>query len=180
MTQNLLLEDIQYKIDETAFGIWRRFLYPSGQYFAEFRSHARFLGLPLLHYTRGKCPETGRRVVARGIVAIGRIATGVIAVGQASAGIIAFGQASVGLLFGMAQATAGYYAIGQLALGVTFGAGQIATGITAVGQIAVGRYVLAQLGFGTYLWTPKQSNPIAVHYFHTLWDVLRSCLSFSE
>ncbi|MDP2970222.1 MAG: hypothetical protein Q8P64_13595, partial [Deltaproteobacteria bacterium] len=87
--KNLLLEKVEYKIETTSFGTWRRFVYPNGKYFAEFRSHATFWGLPLLHYTRGICPETGRRVVAKGIMAVGRLAMGALAIGQASFGLIA-------------------------------------------------------------------------------------------
>ena len=92
--KNLLLENVDYKIETTNFGVWRRFLYPPGAYFGEFKSHATFFGLPLLHYTRGKCPETGKRVIAKGIVAAGRLAMGILAIGQASFGVIAIGQQS--------------------------------------------------------------------------------------
>src|SRR5256885_1818581 len=102
--KNQLLAEVEYKIDETPRGVWRRFLYPDGQLFEEFVSHRWVGGLPLLHYTRGRCPETGRRVVARGVVAIGRLAVGVVAIGHASAGVIAIGQLAVGLLFGLGQA----------------------------------------------------------------------------
>ena len=87
----------------THWGIWRRFAYPNGKYFAEFRSNATFGGLPLLHYTRGICPETGRRVVAKGIIAVGKLAMGILAIGQASFGIIAIGQLGLGLLLGLGQ-----------------------------------------------------------------------------
>src|SRR5208337_3402847 len=101
--QNQLLCDIQYKIDETFWGIWRRFLYPNGQLFEEFISHASFFGLPWLHYTRGKCPETGERIVAKGVIAVGRLACGIVAVGHASLGVLAIGQLAIGLLFGLGQ-----------------------------------------------------------------------------
>jgi len=52
--KNLLLEKVEYKIETTNFGVWQRFVYPNGAYFAEFKSHATFMGLPLFHYTRGK------------------------------------------------------------------------------------------------------------------------------
>ena len=172
--KNLLLEKVEYKVEETSRGIWRRFAYPNGQYFAEYRSRSTVFGLPLLHYTRGICPETGRRMIAKGFIAVGRVAVGAIALGQASAGIIAFGQASLGLLFALAQASAGFMAIGQLALGVQFGAGQLATGATAIGQFALGNYVLAQLGFGRYLWTSEHANPVAVQYFQELWNWVHS------
>jgi len=172
--QNLLLEQVQYKVEETPRGVWRRFVYPDGRYFAEFHSNTEVFGMPLLHYTRGVCPETGRRIVARGFLAVGRRAIGVIAIGQASAGIIAIGQASVGLIVSLAQAGAGIIAVGQLAAGILFGLGQVATGITAIGQLAVGQYVLAQLGLGRHLWTPEQADPAAVHHFQELWDTLRN------
>ena len=73
--KNLLLEKVEYKIETTNFGVWRRFVYPNGSYFAEFKSHATFMGLPLFHYTRGKCPETGRRIIAKGVIAVGRLAS---------------------------------------------------------------------------------------------------------
>ncbi len=174
--KNLLLEPVEYQIEETPRGVWRRFVYPTGQYFAEFRSHATVFGLPLLHFTRGICPETGRRVVAKGFFAIGRVATGVIAIGQASAGIVAIGQVGIGLLFCLAQAGAGVTAIGQVAAGLNFGVGQFATGMTAIGQLAMGKYVLAQLGLGEYVWTPGHANPVAVTHFQDLWTWFGSFL----
>ena len=149
--ENVLLKNIEYQIQETSFGVWRRYLYPAGAYFAEFKSHRTLLGLPLLHYTRGICPETGKRVVAKGIFAVGRIAAGIVAIGQAAFGVIAIGQLALSLLFGLGQVSAGWAAIGQLAIGIEFGLGQLATGFTAIGQVGVGRYVLAQIGFGDHV-----------------------------
>jgi len=174
--KNQLLENVEYKIEETPKGVWRRFMYPNGAYFAEYRSHTTILGLPLIHYTRGICPETGKRIVARGFLAVGRMATRVIALGQLSAGIIALGQASLGLLFCLAQAGAGFFVLGQIALGTQFGVGQMATGTTVIGQLAIGKYVLAQLGFGTYLWTGKYADPEAVDHFRQLWAWLSAYL----
>ena len=152
----------------THWGTWRRFAYPNGKYFAEFRSHATFWGLPFLHYTRGICPETGRRVVAKGIIAVGRLAMGVLAIGQASFGLIAMGQAGLGLLFGLGQGATGLYAIGQIAIGVWLGAGQVATGEIAIGQVAFGKYVLAQLGFGEHVWSMDCADPEARAFFQAL------------
>jgi hypothetical protein len=172
--KNRLLEKVEYKIEETPRGVWRRFMYANGDYFAEYRSNGMVFGLPFVHYTRGICPETGKRIVAKGFIAVGRVATGVIAVGQLSAGVIAFGQAGLGLLFCLAQAGMGLIAAGQLAVGAWFGAGQLATGATAIGQLAMGKYVLAQMGLGRYLWTSSHSDPAAVQHFHQLWDSLVS------
>ncbi len=174
--KNLLLGDIEYKVEKTRRGVWRRYVYPNGDGFAEYRSNVTLFGLPLVHHTRGKCPETGSRVVAKGIIAIGRLATGGLAIGHASAGVIAIGQASAGLLFGLGQATAGVVAIGQLALGFEFGLGQIATGETVVAQFGAGTYVLAQLGVGEFLWTPERADPEALAHFHELWETMKSWL----
>jgi hypothetical protein len=163
--KNLLLEPVEYKFDETSSGVWRRFVYPNGELFEEFVSHTRLLGLPLFHFTRGKCPETGRRVVATGIIAVGRLAVGVVALGQASAGVFAIGQLAVGLLFGLGQASTGVVALGQLAIGLLFGLGQFTTGYVAVGQIGFGRYVLAQIGAGLDVWDTRAASPVAKAFF---------------
>jgi len=166
--KNLLLENVEYQIETTNFGVWRRFVYPNGVYFAEFKSHVLFFGLPLLHYTRGKCPETGRRVVAKGVLAVGRLAMGVVAFGQASFGIIAIGQAGLGLVLGLGQGATGLYAMGQAAIGLMFGLGQVATGEIAIGQLAYGKYVLAQIGYGDYVWSMNRADPEAVTFFKSL------------
>ena len=165
--QNQLLQDIRYKIDETSWGVWRRFLYPNGQLFEEFTSHASFFGLPWLHYTRGKCPATGKRIVAKGMIAVGRMACGVLAIGQASLGVLAIGQLAIGLCFGLGQACTGFVALGQLALGVAVGIGQVAVGHVAVGQIAWGECVLAQIGFGEEVWDMRGVSPAAKQFFES-------------
>jgi hypothetical protein len=163
--RNLLLEKIEYRVDETSWGTWRRFVYPNGSRFEEFKSRAEFAGMPLLHYTNGICPETGKRITARGAIAIGRFARGIVAIGHVAFGIIAIGQASVGLVLGFGQATAGIFCLGQLAIGLIFGAGQVATGYIAIGQIAVGTYVLAQIGWGSHVVDTRVIDPVAQHFF---------------
>lgn len=168
--RNILLENIEYKIDETRLGVWRRFMYPNGQLFEEFKSHGRLLGLPILHYTRGKCPETGKRIVAKGIIAVGRLAFGVIAIGHASLGVIAIGQLALGLLFGLGQASTGLVAIGQLAIGTALALGQAAGGYVAVGQFGLGTYVLAQIGFGEHVWDMRGAAPAAKEFFESFFQ----------
>lgn len=166
--RNLMLEPVEYKFEETALGRWRKYIWPSGELFEEFVSHARFLGLPLLHFTRGRCPETGKRIIAKGIFAVGRLAFGVVALGQASAGVIALGQLGLGLALGLGQAATGLYAVGQFALAVNFGLGQFVTGYTAIGQFGLGEYVLAQLGLGEYVWDMRGCAPEAREFFQAL------------
>ena len=166
--KNLLLEAVEYKIAETPFGAWRRFVYPNGDLFEEFMAYKTLMGLPLLHYTHGKCPETGKRIIAKGVVAIGRLAVGGIAIGHASAGLIAVGQLAIGLVFGLGQASTGIYAIGQLAIAYLFGIGQFATGLTAIGQFGLGKYVLAQVGIGEYVWDMRGAAPEAMEHFRAI------------
>lgn len=165
---NVLLEEIEYKVDKTSFGIWRRYGYIDGTSYHEFKSHASFLGLPLLHYTYGRNPEIGRRKCARGIIAVGRFAFGVIAIGQFCGGLIAIGQIAVGILFGLGQLTTGVWAVGQVAIALVFGLGQFATGYVAIGQFAYGKYVLAQLGSGKFIWTMQRADWEAIEFFKHL------------
>jgi hypothetical protein len=165
---NMLLEKVQYLVEQTDHGVWRRYLHPNGKRFAEFKTHLKWGSLPLVHYTYGVCPETGKRITAHGIIAIGRVASGVVAIGQVAIGLIAIGQLSIGVLLGLGQATFGVVCIGQLALGVLFGAGQFATGQLAIGQLAFGKYVLAQQGWGKHVIDMQGIDPVAKDYFLAL------------
>jgi hypothetical protein len=169
----LLLEEIEVHVTRSGSGVWRRFLWPTGELFEEYRSDRTLFGLPLLHYTRGRSPETGRGSTARGFVAVGRRAIGVVAIGQGAAGIVAVGQASVALLLAIDQAALAPVAIGQLAVGLLFGLGQAATGIVAIGQLAAGKYVLAQIGLGHSIWDTRGADPVAQEFFRALLGRLR-------
>ena len=94
MMVNVLLEDVEYKQEETSWGLWWHYMYENGHSYHEFKSYATVLGMPLLHYTAGKNPVTGKRVMAKGFIAVGRKAFGVIALGQLAIGIIAVACAS--------------------------------------------------------------------------------------
>jgi hypothetical protein len=166
--KNLLLEPVEYKTETTSWGVWRSFLGPDGNLFQEFVSHYRLFGLPLVHYTHGRCPETGRRITAKGIIAIGRVSMGVLAIGQAAVGIVAIGQLAIGLLLGLGQASTGVLALGQLALAAGFGLGQFVTGYVAIGQFGYGRYVLAQMGLGMDVWDMRGTAPAAREFFRWL------------
>ncbi len=166
--RNALLEPVEYRIERTARGTWKSFMFPNGHTYREYTSRRRAFGMPLVHYTSGICPETGRRRVARGVFAFGRIAVGIFAFGHAAFGVFAFGQAGLGLALGMGQACCGLLALGQLAIGGIFGAGQIATGWVAIGQLAAGHWVLAQLGLGSHVWMPGRADPAAVEFFRDL------------
>jgi hypothetical protein len=161
---NLLLQPIDLKTEQTAWGTWQRYLSAGGSYYAEFISHRRILGLPLLHYTSGRDPRTGRRKIALGIVAMGRIAVGFFPVGQLAIGLCPIGQLSLGLILGIGQLATGLCAVGQFALGIIFGVGQLATGFIAIGQMAMGYYALGQAAFGTHIVTAKSAAAALRHF----------------
>ncbi|HOD36143.1 MAG TPA: hypothetical protein PLR20_09395 [Syntrophales bacterium] len=165
--KNMLLEKVDYQVERTYFGTWRRYAYETGARFAEFKSHDGLLGLPFIHYTAGICPETGKRLVAKGIIAVGRKAVGVVAVGQAAAGLLALGQLAVGAV-AIGQAAFGIAVIGQLAIAILFGLGQVTTGYVAIGQFALGHYALAQFGAGDHVWSTGRADPEAVEFFRSL------------
>ena len=162
------MAQIEFEISRRARGSWRRYVHADGSRFAEYKSHASFLGMPLLHVTRGINPETGRRVRAHGVVAIGRLATGGLAIGQASFGVIAIGQVAVGGLFGLGQAAVGIACVGQLAVSVLAAVGQLGVGHIVIGQLAWGRWVLAQFGLGEHVWSLTRADPEAVAFFREL------------
>jgi len=168
---NVLLQEVEYKITRTARGTWREHMYPTGATFREYRSRARFLGRPVVHVTYGRCPSTGRRVTAYGVVAVGRRAVGGLAIGQLALGIVPVGQLAIGLV-----------AFGQAALGLLFGFGQLGTGVLAlaqlgigyvtVAQLGVGRYVLAQLGVGEFVLAMNRQDPEVLEMLRRLLGLL--------
>ena len=148
---NHLPVSVDYRIQETEWGTWRSFMYENGKTYQEFTSFAKWGELPLVHYTAGKFPETGRAKTARGVIAIGRFARGYMAFGQVAIGYIAVGQLSVGIV-SIGQLAIGMMAIGQAAISIFHGLGQFAIGYYAVGQFAVGRFVTGMWTYQLPLW----------------------------
>lgn len=132
----------------------------------EWKSKTEIMGCPLIHVAIGRNKETGRLMVAKGIIAIGQFGIGLITIAQ-------FG---IGFLFGFGQMVAGLMCIGQVAIALYFGIGQFATGVTVIGQFALGWYVLAQFGFGQNVWSTKVQDPEAIQYFQQLWAGLKAYL----
>jgi len=163
---------IEYTFTETARGVWRTYTYPDGRMFREYQTKRKVWGLPFIHFTNGKNPETGRPVVARGFIAVGRFSVGVIAIGQVAAGVLAFGQAAAGALF-FAQGGAGLAGIGQAAITLLCGIGQVATGYVAVGQVAAGWYALGQAGIGKWVWAMNRRDAEAVEFFTRVWHWMK-------
>jgi predicted Ser/Thr protein kinase/uncharacterized integral membrane protein len=120
------------------------------------RSKRTFWGLPLLHVATGIDPVTGRKRIARGIIAIGDMAQGVIAFGGAAFGGITFGGLSVGVI-----------SFGGLAIGLL-----LAFGGGAIGSIAIGGGAIGLLAYGGGAWgvyavggNMRESNPFARGFF---------------
>ncbi len=160
---NLLNKQPDYVITQSCWGETRKYLYESGMLFKEFKSKIKIGSLPLVHITSGVCPETGKRIWAKGIIAIGRKAIGVFAVGQLSIGVIAIGQLSIALGFALAQLSiAGFFSIGQGAIG-----------FVAIGQFAYGYYALGQMAYGQYILSISTRDFEAVNFFKGLWEKVR-------
>jgi|GEM_PF-6246171 len=141
------------------------------------RSRAHLWGVPLVCIATGIDPSTGKKRVAKGIIAIGDVAVGLIALGGVANGLLAVGGVSFGAVtlggvaFGMLFALGGAAigtglsvgggALGTLALGgaaiglIAVGGG--AVGYAAAGGSAVGRFTHAW-GVG---WTPQPLDSIA-------------------
>ena len=117
---NLLLQPVDWKIDEGPFFVVKRHLSPNGSSYEEYTSRMRMGQLPLVHITWGRNPETGRRKVARGVIAIGRFAVGFVSLGQVAVGLIPIGQASFGAI-GLGVAFLAH--LGGFAAGATLGTG---------------------------------------------------------
>lgn len=165
---NTLLEDVQYKIEVTRRGTWRRYGYIDGTSYHEFTSHASFCGMPLVHYTYGRNPETGRRRVAKGVVAVGRLAFGVVAIGHASLGLIAVGQLAIGVAFGLGQLATGAVAVGQFALAGAFGLGQFAAGYVGDRAVCAWHVRTGTVRFGGIPVDDGRSDPEAMEMFRSL------------
>jgi len=157
---NLLNKQPDYVITQSCWGETRKYLYESGMLFKDFKSKMKIGSFPLVHITAGICPETGKRLWAKGVIAIGRKAFGVFALGQLSIGVIAIGQLSIALGFALAQLSiAGFFSIGQGAVGVV-----------AIGQFAYGYYALGQIAYGQYILSMSTRDFEAVNFFKGLWE----------
>lgn len=135
----------------------------------QWKSKTTIYGWPFVHVALGRDKSTGKLLVAKGIIAIGQFGIGLITIAQ-------FG---VGVVFGLGQFITGVVAIAQFAGGIYFGLGQFATGITAIGQFAFGKYVLAWIGYGKHVWSPKAADAQAVEYFKNLWESVKAVIDIA-
>jgi hypothetical protein len=122
----------------------------------EYKTKARWFGLPLIHIAAGIDPETGRKRIAKGIIAIGNVAKGVIAIGGIavggitiggiSLGVLAFGGISFGIVaLGILLAFAVFLAAGILAISPFYAIGVLAFARNSIGVNGVDQWFLRQL-----------------------------------
>ena len=82
----------------------------------EYRSKEEINGWPLIHINLGTHPETGRPLVAKGVVAIGNIAIGIVSIGAAAFGVVTLAGFGLGIV-SLAGFAIGIVALGAIALG---------------------------------------------------------------
>ena len=91
----------------------------------EFRSKEEINGWPLIHINFGKNPDSGRPLVAKGVVAIGNVAFGVVSIGAVAFGVVALGGVGLGVV-SLAGVAIGIVALGAVAWGYDFALGAVA------------------------------------------------------
>jgi hypothetical protein len=132
----------------------------------EYRSPRQIFGWPLLHVAKGFDPLTGRKRIARGIVAVGDVAIGgLLAIGGAAAGPIAIGGCAVGL-FTLGGLSIGLLAaLGGAAIGLGLSAGGGALGAIAAGGGAVGLFAYGGGAVGLHAYGGVVRDPAALSFW---------------
>jgi hypothetical protein len=123
----------------------------------EYRSRRAIGGWPLVHVATGWDPHTGRKRIARGVVAVGDVAVGLIAVGGVAVGGLAYGGFALGLC-----------AVGGGAVAVLLALGGAAVGGIAIGGGAIGYYALGGGALGVHALGGNVQDPAAVEFFRRL------------
>ena len=120
----------------------------------EFRSKEEIGGWPLIHINIGANPETGRPLVAKGVVAIGNIAFGVVSIGAAAFGVVTLAAFGLGIV-SLAGFAIGIVALGAVALGYEFALGAVVQSATlAIGATGLDfHFVVGSLMFAAAIAT---------------------------
>jgi len=130
----------------------------------DYKSTQTILGVPLLHVATGRDPVTGKRRVARGIIAVGEVAIGVLAFGGISMGLFAFGGLALGGL-AIAGLAGGVTTIGGMSIAVLFAYGGVSIGYVAYGGLAIGYYAMGGAAFGAHALGGNHYDAVARHFF---------------
>ena len=111
----------------------------------EYRSKNEINGWPLIHINFGTHPETGRPLVAKGVVAIGNIAFGIVSIGAVAFGVVTLAGSGLGIV-SLGGIAIGIVSLGALALGYEGALGAI----VLASKFALGVIVL-DVHFGVWL-----------------------------
>ena len=130
----------------------------------DYKSKTTVLGWPLVHICYGIDPQTGRKRVARGVIAIGDLAVGVFAAGGMAMGGVTFGGMTLGILSTGGMAVGLLAAIGGFAVG-GFAWGGCAVGGIAMGGMAVGYYAFGGGAYGAHTLSGMGRDPVAAAFF---------------
>jgi hypothetical protein len=133
----------------------------------EYRSKATLFGLPLVHVASGMDLRTGKRHIAKGIIAIGDIARGVVAFGGVATGVVAFGGAAIGVL-ACGGVGLGLISFSGFAAALFFAFGGFAFAPIAVGGVAFGYYAWGGAVFGAHAVGGNAGDATAREFFRGL------------
>lgn len=149
---------------------------------SEYKSKKCIGDWPLLHFSFGLDPITGKPRAARGIIAIGNKATGVIALGGIAKGIVAFGGMALGVV-AIGGLGLGILTFAGLGLGLLFCYGGVAIGWLAYGGVAIGYgavggwacgyYAMGGAANGVHKITNRLRDPDAQAFFNSFQPFLR-------
>jgi eukaryotic-like serine/threonine-protein kinase len=131
----------------------------------EYRSKTTVFGWPLVHVATGVDSVTGRKLSAKGIIAMGNSPRGVIAFGDVAVGVIACGIFGYGLV-SMSVVAVGVVALGSLAVGMALAMGGMAVAPVALGGAVLGYFANGALAWGVHPMAPGVSDPLAVRFFN--------------
>ncbi|WP_309387751.1 protein kinase domain-containing protein [Cerasicoccus frondis] len=139
----------------TRYGLWRDLNY---------RTRASIFGLPLVHVATGVDPQTGRKRIARGVIAVGEVAQGVVALGGLAMGVFAFGGVALGV-FGYGGLVIALLAMGGLGIGLLGAYAGLAIAPLALGGLAIGWYASGGQGIGRHVLDARHQDAAAVELF---------------
>src|SRR5436190_4573597 len=154
------LENISGIFEKLPFNVQQAFGY-------EYRSKAQLFGLPLVHIAMGVDLRTGKKRVAKGIIAIGDIAKGIFAFGGLSMGVVSFGGLSLGLI-SIGGLALGAFSLGGCAIALVLAYGGFAMGPIALGGMAIGYYAVGGSAWGHYVASGRNRSPEAVQLFNNM------------
>lgn len=131
--------------------------------FYEYKSETSFMGLPVVHICQGINPQTGKRSVAKGIIAIGDFSVGVFCFGVVSLGLCSIGYVSIGALG----------ALGILSISGLFATGCVSIAGIAIGLMAFGYYALGLVAIGYYISGLYTYGNPPLHVIHWFQHIIR-------